>query len=100
MATEMDAIRRVTQSILYALGGVVSLLMAMAAFNGVTFLSDGGSRAGPPRGWYVSQIESATMQLLLTGIFAVGGFWLLWMAYRRSQQSDERHAPKRKRKKK
>jgi hypothetical protein len=100
MATEMDVVRRVTQSILYAFGGVASLLMAIAAFNGVTFLSGGGSKAGPPRGWYVLQIESETMQLLLTGVFAVGGFWFLWMAYRRSKQNDEKYAPKRKRKKK
>jgi hypothetical protein len=100
MATEMDVVRRVTQSILYAFGGVVSFLLSFAAFNGVTFLSGGGSKAGPPRSWYVSKIESSTMQLLLTGIFAVMGFWFLWMAYRRSKQSDERYHPKRKRKKK
>jgi membrane protein implicated in regulation of membrane protease activity len=99
MATEMDVVRRVTQSIAYFVGGLALLLMAIAAFKGVMFSSSGGSRAGPPSGWYVIPIESATAQILLTALFSVGGFLLLWMAYRRSKQTDERRATKRRQKK-
>lgn len=98
MATEVDTVRRVTQTILYAGGSLVSFLMAVAAYKGVVFSPSGGSRAGPPSNWYATPLESSTAQILLTATFTVMGFWLLWLAYGRSKQTDERHRAKRKKK--
>lgn len=100
MATEMDAVRRVTQSIAYFVGGLVSLVMAISAFNGAAFLPTGGSKYGPPRNWSANSIDSPTAQILWAGFFAVGCIWLFWMAYRRLKQTDEKHGGNRKQKKK
>jgi heme/copper-type cytochrome/quinol oxidase subunit 2 len=94
MATGMDAVRRVTQAIAYFAGGIISLLFAIAAFKGVTFTSAGSSRSGPPSIWHVTKIESATAQLVLTAIYAVGGFWLTWRAYKKLKETDESRSSK------
>jgi membrane protein implicated in regulation of membrane protease activity len=100
MATEMDAVRRVTQFVAYFVSGLVSLLMAIAAFNGVTFFSMSGSKYGPPRNWSAIAIDSPTAQILWSGFFSAGCVWLFWMAYRRLKQTDEKGGAKRTQKKK
>lgn len=99
MAVEMDAVKRVTNFIAYLAGGLVSLLMAIAASKGVTFSSAGGFKARPPSDWYVYPISSINAQILLTGFFAVVGFWLLWMAYKKSKKMEKRHNLKKKKEK-
>ncbi|WP_148415824.1 hypothetical protein [Noviherbaspirillum massiliense] len=101
MSTQMDAVRRVTQSIVFFGLGVMSLLMAAGAFNGVMFLPSGGSsKSGPPSKWSAQPIDSPAAQIFWTVFFTLGGIWMLWRAHINLKQPIERNNTKRKKKSK
>jgi hypothetical protein len=79
----MSTWRRIFLLVGYLLGGLLSLLMAVALANGVVFSPTGAARRyGPPQPWHGTEVDSPVGQAVGVLAFAIAGFWLLWQSYK------------------
>lgn len=83
----MSPWRRVFLLVGYVVGGLLSLLMALALVNGVVFSPTGTTRRyGPPQPWHGTEIDSPLGQTVGVLGFAIAGCWLLWRSYKLFKQ--------------